>query len=128
MGIEYMQASTIGLSDDWENHWNLGFTHYPEAKFSFSDKRRTLNEYRFGSSFVYLHNESLNFLVEGFLEANEKLNLKQSKEYENFFTLNSGLRTSMDVAWKETQIVPELASLFAFTKKILITGSSSIYR
>lgn len=116
VGLEYMQAMTFILNEQWVNHWNLGFTHYSEGKHNDSDKRRTLNMFRAGTSLVYLLKDNLNFLLEGLLGANENLNLNEKKEYEKFFTLNPGVRTAIDFAWKETQLVPGIAFPIRFQK------------
>lgn len=85
------------------------FDHYPEAKVKFSDKRTTLNEFGIGSSFVYHWKDNWNFLLEATYEANEKHNLNGKKKFENRITLNPGVRTAIDLSWKETQIVPGIA-------------------
>ncbi len=108
-GFKYVQASSFLLSDEWDNHWNLLFTHYPEAKVKFSDKRRTLNEYGISSSLVYHWKENLNFLLEGIYEAHEKLNFKNQKKYDYHFILNPGVRTAIDLSWKETQTAPGIS-------------------
>lgn len=108
-GLKYVQATSFLLNDYWDSHLNLLFNHYPEAKVNFSDKRRTLNEYGIGSSFIYHWKDNLNFLMELTYETLEKLNLNGKKKYESAFTINPGVRTAIDLSWKETQIVPGLA-------------------
>ncbi len=107
-GFKYVQATSFFVNDYWDNHWNLLFNHYPQAKVNFSDKRRTLNEYGIGSSLIYHWKDNLNFLLEVTYETLEKLNLNGKKKYENAFTINPGVRTAIDLSWKETQIVPGL--------------------
>jgi hypothetical protein len=107
-GLRYVQANTFILNDYWDNHWNLGINHYPEAKVKFSDKRRTLNEYGIGSSLIYHWKDNLNLLLEATYETLEELNLNSKKKFRNIFTLLPGVRTAIDLSWKETQIVPGL--------------------
>lgn len=108
-GLRYLQATTFLFQEYWDNHWNLGFNHFPEAKVNFSDKRRTLNEFLIGTSLIYHWKDNLNFLLEGIYETHEKLNLRNQKRYEYEFTLNPGVRTAIELSWKKTQIVPGIS-------------------
>ena len=95
-GFEFKQAFTYVLNDRWMAHWNFGY------------HRVFFNSYNAGSSLVYYAQDKLNFLVEGYVETNDK--------YETNYIINPGLRYALNLEWQETQIVPGMSFPISFNK------------
>lgn len=66
-----MHAASIFINDQFITHFNAGFNVLPNAKTSGTDKRNTLSGFTAGSSIIYMHNNWVNFMVEGLLESGQ---------------------------------------------------------
>ena len=106
LGFEFMQAATIIFSERWANHWNLGVSLFPRAKFSDTQKRTTLTEVKAGTSWVYFLQDDINLMMELFLETEQTLNEDNEQETEMSVTLSPGIRFGKSYDWKEMEVVP----------------------
>jgi hypothetical protein len=108
-GFEFMQAGTIFINDLFVTHFNFGFDVLPNAKTAGTDKRNTLAGFTGGSSIIYMHNDWVNFMFEGLLQAGQSTLPDGTITSDTSFTINPGVRFAMDLDWKETQIVPGIS-------------------
>lgn len=108
-GFEFMQAGTLFINDQFVTHFNFGFDVLPNAKTAGTDKRNTLSSFTGGSSLIYMHNDWVNFMLEGLLQAGQSTLPDGTVTSETSFTINPGMRFAFDLAWKETQIVPGIS-------------------
>ncbi len=108
-GFEFMHAASIFINDQFITHFNAGFNVLPHAKTSGTDKRNTLSGFTAGSSIIYMHNDWVNFMLEGLLESGQSTLPDGTVSSESSFTLNPGMRFAFDLDWKETQIVPGIS-------------------
>jgi hypothetical protein len=82
---------SVDLADKWVSHWNIGATYTPKAREA-SGVRADIRGTNHGASLVYLHSETLNFLVEYVRNENQAIQADGSKAWEKTVFLNPGLR------------------------------------
>lgn len=82
---------SVDLADKWVSHWNAGATYTPKARET-SGVRADIRGTNHGASLVYLHSETLNFLVEYVRNENQAVQPDGSKAWEKSAFLNPGLR------------------------------------
>lgn len=82
---------SVDLADKWVSHWNIGATYTPEAREVFGAKA-DIHGTNHGFSVVYLHSETLNFLVEYVKNETQVIQPDGSKTWERSAFLNPGFR------------------------------------
>ncbi len=108
-GFEFMQAATLPLRDHLMNHWNFGFSMIPSAKTSAHNFKRTVNTFTAGSSIVYLLNDKFNLMFEALVQSSQQVDdLGQKNSLTNVY-LNPGVRFSIDLDYRDIQIVPGIS-------------------
>jgi hypothetical protein len=108
-GFQFNQSVSLTLNEQWQNHWNAGFTYTPDAKNTTGDKA-SLFGFNFGTSVVYQWTESFNLLCEFVLNNTETVTGPDAKSSASTYYVLPGFRTSFKVG-KDTEIVPGLAAL-----------------
>jgi len=82
---------SVDLADKWVSHWNAGATYTPKAREA-SGLRADIRGTNHGTSLVYLHSETLNFLVEYVRNEDQAVQSDGSKAWEKSAFINPGFR------------------------------------
>jgi len=82
---------SVDLADKWVSHWNAGATYTPNAREA-SGLRADIRGTNHGASLVYLHSETLNFLVEYVRNEDQAVQSDGSKAWEKSAFINPGFR------------------------------------
>lgn len=109
LGMDFMQAATFTLSDRWMNHINLGVQYLPQAKSAGTANRHSITVGTAGTSFVYLHSDNFNLLLEALAQTGHLVYPFGRELDRPIFTLNPGARFAIDLDYKETQMVPGMS-------------------
>jgi hypothetical protein len=88
---------SIDLAENWVSHWNAGATYTPNAREA-SGIQADIRGTNVGASVVYLHSETLNFLVEYVKSENQAIQSDGSLVWERSEFINPGFRYAKNYA------------------------------
>lgn len=109
LGLQFNQAVSIAVNEQWTNHWNAGFTYLPEAKNSSGDTANLVG-FNFGTSIIYNYTPKFNFLCEFVYNSSEAVTGPDAKEASSSYYVIPGIRGAFDVG-QETEVVPGIGAL-----------------
>lgn len=109
VGIQFNQAVSLTLNEQWTNHWNAGFTFIPDAKNEAGDKASVFG-FNFGTSMIYNLTPKTNLLCEFVMNSNEVVVGKDSTANETSYYIVPGIRSAFQVG-SDTEVVPGLGVL-----------------
>lgn len=90
-GYQVNMPLSVDLADKLVSHWNAGATFTPKAREA-SGVSADIRGNNYGASIVYLHSETLNFLVEYVSNENQTVQPDGSTAWGQSAFLNPGLR------------------------------------
>lgn len=90
-GYQVNVPLSVDLADRWVSHWNAGATYTPNAREA-SGIQADIRGINIGASVVYLHSETLNFLVEYVKSENQAIQSDGSLVWEKSEFINPGFR------------------------------------
>lgn len=108
-GLQFNQAVSITLNDQWTNHWNAGFTYTPGAKDANGDTA-ALFDFNFGTSMIYNVTPKTNLICEFIANTNESVAGPEAKTSATTYYVLPGIRSAF-AAGSETEIVPGIGAL-----------------
>lgn len=97
MGYQVNIPLSVNLAENWVSHWNAGTTYTPNAREA-SGAQADIRGTNMGASVVYLHSETLNFLVEYAKTENQVIQPDGSLVWEKSEFINPGFRYAKNYA------------------------------
>ena len=91
LGVQFNQALSIKVSDEFVTHHNMGFTIIPDAKEPGGEKATTVS-FNYGTSVIYLASENFNFLCEFIGNSTESPQPLIKKSRQDSFFVVPGFR------------------------------------
>lgn len=107
-GIRALIPVSLEISPSFVSHLNVGYAFTPDAKNANGDKA-DIHEAIFGTSFIYLYSDTLNFMAEFYGEYGEEVMGKDTRAGGNEMWFNPGLRYAFNL--EKSQVVVGAAYL-----------------
>lgn len=99
-------VTSIKISEQWLQHWNVGAAHMPKAKIASGDAADN-NKFFWNLSNVYLITDNFNFMLELVSTQEEATIGKDQTEWSANFVVSPSLRYGFNIG--EWQFVPGIA-------------------
>lgn len=90
-GYQVNLPLSVDLAENWVSHWNAGATYTPNAREA-SGNTADLQGRNYGASIIYLHSETLNFMLEMVRNDAQSIQADGSRSWEKSSFINPGLR------------------------------------
>lgn len=106
-GIQMNLPFSLGLSDKWVTHWNIGTTYTPDSEDSDGAEHDNLIGHA-GASIIWLITENFNLMLEALWSHSEVFNKEVFIKEEEALFISPGIRYAIDFK-SGLQIVPGIA-------------------